>query len=95
MSTKIPKTQPPTSNRSQTLFCFEMLDLALKRQSLFAMSLVDFLFRVTPNQDQFAVTKEVVIVDDSKLPKFDAIIISGNSTMSEFSKPYSMRKNLR
>jgi len=50
---------------------------------------------VTPNQNQFAVTKEVMIVDDSKLPKFDAIIISGNSTMSEFSKPYSMRKNLR
>ena len=52
-------------------------------------------FRVTPNQNQFAVTKEVMIVDDSKLPKFDAIIISGNSTISEFSKPYSMRKNLR
>ena len=72
-----------------------MLELAVNLQSLFAINLVDFLFRVTPNQNQFAVTKEVMIVDDSKLPKFDAIIISGNSTMSEFSKPYSMRKNLR
>lgn len=50
---------------------------------------------VTPNQNQFAVTKEIMILDDSKLPKFDAMIISGNFPMSEFSRPYSMRKNLR